>query len=312
MSLITKKCILLAKEEATYADGTTTPDGTNNALEIISDLALVPAGEFNARSPYGNTLSPSRGLLGKHWVEVSFIVELKGSGTAGTAPKGLGDLFEACGMAESVASTVTYLPTSSSFKSAVLWIYVDGLCHKVTGCRGSFKLLCVVGQTAKIEFKMIGLYTIPTDIAMATPTYDTTVPPLVLSAAYTWDTDADISYIQQLELDIANVVVQRESLNAATGIAGLEIVGREPKGSFNPEAVLVAGHDIWTDWTSSTEKAITITIGSTSGNKYVITAPKCVLESVGYGDRNGIRTFELPFRMCKNAGNDELSIVHST
>jgi len=311
MTLISKKAVCLAKEEGTYGVDPTLAAGSN-AFEVISDLTITPIGNLLTRSPFGNTISQAQPLLGSRWVEVSFVTELKGSGTAATAPRGVGDMFEACGMNEAVTTTVTYTPESSSFKSVALEIFIDGIKHQILGCRGTFKLLFIVGETAKIEWNFMGKYTIPTDVAIPSPTYDSTVPPTVLGASYTWNSDANASVIQQLEMDLANVIAARDSLNDATGIAGFEVVGREPKGSMNPETNVLGTYDFFTEWTASTERAITITIGSASGNKYVITAPKVVIESIGYGDRNGIRVFEIPIRFAKSSGDDEISIVHST
>jgi hypothetical protein len=291
------------------------PTAAANAFEVISDLAITPTGELNSRAPYGNTLSPSRSLMGKRWYEISFIVELRGSGDADVAPSGLGDLLEACGMSETVTEgEVVYAPMSTKdlMASVTLYIYLDGLLHVFSGCKGTVKLLCVVGQTSKLEFKLMSIYAAPTDVAIASPTYDSTVPPVVLSAAFTFDSEAFA--IQQLEIDLANVLVAKESLNEATGISGIAIVGREPKGSINPESMLIASYDLYTIWTASTQKEISIVIGSADGNKYTIVMPDVVLESIGYGDRNGIRTNELPFRLTKDssAGENEISITHNT
>jgi hypothetical protein len=80
-------------------------------------------------------------------------VELAGSGTAGTAPA-YGSILKACGFSETiVASTsVTYAPVSSSFSSVTIYYNVDGVRHKLTGCRGTFTLNGTVGDIPYIEF----------------------------------------------------------------------------------------------------------------------------------------------------------------
>lgn len=308
--LLAKKAILLAKEESEYATDPTPAEG-DNAVEVISDLVVNPVGNLNERYPYGNTLSPRAPLLGQRWVEVSFTMEVSGSGALGTAPR-WGDLMEACGMAETiVASTsVTYAPASSSLKSATLYVYFDGLQHIITGCRGSFRLIMNAGETAKLQFTFRGKYQTPTDVALASPTYDGQTPPVMKSASLTFDSDSTL-VVQSVELDIGNVLANRDDINDATGIAGFSIVGREGRGSFNPEMELIAGYDFYTIWENSTQKQLSISIGSSEANQFTITCPKVVAETIGYGDRNGIRTNEIPFRLSYNSGDDEISIAHT-
>jgi hypothetical protein len=65
-------------------------------------------------------------LLANQRVELTFDVELTGSGAAGTAPA-YGILLEACGLdVTTVASTsVTYSPLSASFHSATIYYFND-------------------------------------------------------------------------------------------------------------------------------------------------------------------------------------------
>jgi len=291
-----------------------TPAVSADEFEVISDLTVTPVGNLQARMPFGNTISQSRPLLGSRWVELSFVVELKGSGTSETPPKGIDALLEACGMDQAIGATeVTYTPTSTTnlIPSCTIWIYLDGTLHKVNGCRGSFKLILIAGETGKIEFTFMGFYAIPTDVAIASPTYDSTVPPTVLSVSFTFDSTS--FRIPQLELDLANVLSVHQSMNEATGVPEVSIVNREPKGVMAPEAAVLATYDFFTIWTGSTEKAISVVVGTADGNKFTITAPKAVVESVGYEDRDGVRAYAIPFRLGKSAtaGDDEIQIVQN-
>lgn len=309
MTMITRKAVLLAKKEVDYATDPTPVAGTD-AFEAISDLVINPVGTLLSRLPYSNSLSPVRPLIGQRWYEISFVVEVKGSGTAGTAPRGLGALLQACGMSETiVASTsVTYAPASSTIASCTIYAFLDGLRHIFVGCRGTWRLLSIAGETAKLEFRMLGKYAAPTDVAIASPTYDSTVPPVIVSASFTFDSVATFA-VQQLEIELGVITANRDDLNDATGIKGFEIVGRDGRGSMNPESVLIATHDFWTIWTAATQKQLSIALGATAGNICTVTCPKAVLETLGYGDRNGIRTFEIPFRLSQNTGDDEVSIA---
>lgn len=309
MTLITRRAVLLAKEEGTYGTDPT-PVAASNAFEVISDLSINPAGNLNERAPFSNSLSPAQPLLGQRWYEISFVVELRGSGSEGTAPQAIGDLLESCGMAETVVggASVTYDPASSSIKSCTIYAYLDGLQHQFHGCRGNVRLLLNTGETAKLEFTMMGKYEAPTDVAIASPTYDSTVPPVVLDSSFTFDSDATL-LAQNLELDLGSVVSTRPDFNETTGIEGFAITAREGGGSFNPEAELIAGYDFWTIWTASTQKALSVVVGATAGNICTITCPKVVLEGLGYGDREGVRIFDIPFKLSRDSGDDEIAIA---
>lgn len=307
--LRTKVALLLAKEESDYGNDPT-PTTASNAIMVISDLVVTPAGETFMRSPFDITLSPRTPVIGGSWFEISFITELHASGTKDTAPR-IGDLFEACGMKETINSgtSVVYTPATTGLKSCTIYTYFDGMLHKFKGCVGSWRILIVSGDTAKIEWRFFGKYEVPTDTALpGSVTYDTPTPPSVVSAAFLYDSGS--LEVQQLEIDLAAIVARRPSVNEATGIKGFTTVGREPKGSFNPEVVLLATYDFWTVWRNSTTKAISINIGSVEGNKWTISLPKVVLDTPAYGDRDGIRTFELPFIISRNSGDDEISLSH--
>ena len=307
--LRTKVGLLLAKEESPYGSDPT-PTTADNGIVVISDLVITPAGDTFQRSPFDITLSPRQPIIGASWFEVSFITEMHASGTKDTAPR-IGDLFEACGMKEAINSStsVVYTPASTSLKSCTIYVYADGLLHQFHGCVGTFRILIVTGDTAKIEWRFFGKYETPTDVSLpGSVTYDTPVPPSVVSASFEFD---NVSFeVQQLEIDLGAIVARRPSLNDATGVKGFATVGREPKGSFNPETVLQATYDFWTEWRNSVQNAVTINIGDTTGNKWEISLPKVVLDTPAYGDRDGVRTFELPFMISRNSGDDEISLSH--
>lgn len=309
MALITKKVVALAGTEASY--GTTASlSARNNAFEIISDLSIQPMSEVLTRSPYSNSLSAAKALQGKKWHEISFVTELRGSGDAAVAPTALSALLQSCGTSETVAADVTWEPLSSSFVSSTLQFFVDGQCHTVHGAIGNAKFMFITGETAKIEFNLMGKYIAPTACAMISTNYEETTPPIVIGCTLTFDNTTTFE-VQQLEIDLGNVIAERPSLSDPTGIAGFQIVNRESVGSMNPEAVLPATYNFWDVWESSTAKDLSITLGETAGNKFTITCPKTTIDSISYGDRNGVRIFELPLRFGRDSGDDEISIVQS-
>ena len=63
--------------------------------------------------------------------------------------------------------------------------------------------------------------------------------------------------------------------------------------------------------TQEVSKTYGVVLNGGANNTITITAPKCKYRNVGIGDREGVRAYEIPFAMARNAGDDELSIAQS-
>lgn len=313
MTMLLRNKTLLAKEEGTYGSDPT-PTVAENAIEA-RNVKVNYTGDVLERDYVRGNISPVSPILGQHHAEITFEMDLKGSGTAGTAGR-LGDLLEACGYAEtaSVGSSVVYKPTSDSIKSVTFYVYEhvsasSSRLHKITGARGNVQIKMTAGQMAVLSFAFKGKYNLPTDVAHpATPTYESTLPPVVKSASFSLNSNSNL-IVQEVTLDSANELVKQDDINDATSLKGFLITGRKPAGQFNPEAVSVATYDFWSDWIASTARALSVVVGATAGNKCTITAPKVTVDAINEGDRNGILTTDIPFRCSQNAGNDELVLT---
>lgn len=314
MQTIRNRC-LLAKEETGGYGVDPTPTVAANAIEA-KNVKVNYIGDLLERDNVRSNISPVSPVVGKRYVEVTFECELKGSGTKGTAGR-IGDLLEACSFAEtpSAGSSVTYVPTSSGQKSVTIYVYdldsSSAVLKKITGAVGTINVRCVAGQYATLEFIMRGLYNAPEDVALpGAPEYEITLPPIVESAAFTLaPSSAGVLITQEVSISLNNEIAERDDISTTSAIKAFTIVGRKPKGSFNPEAALIATHGFWADWVASEQRALSIVIGSASGNKCTITAPKVTVDSIADADRDGLLTRDIPFSLGQNAGNDEISIV---
>ncbi|MCK9324722.1 MAG: phage tail tube protein [Bacteroidales bacterium] len=306
--------VMLVKEETEYGTDPT-PTVAANAIEAI-DIKVNYSGEVLERGVSLKSLSPKNAVLGKRWCEVTFSCELKGSGTAGTAPR-IGDLLQACGFSEGadVGSSVVYAPASTGHKSVTIYVYDiqaetgNSRLHQITGARGNVSFTFEAGVIAKAEFTMQGLAETMTDVTTPDdPTYETTDAPIVQSSAFTLNAVATL-VAQSVSIDLGNEVSQREDIRAAGGLKGFLINSRKPSGSFNPEAVLALTYDFYTDWVNAAERALSLVVGSTAGNICTVTAPKLTIDGISESDRNGIRTEDIPFRLAGDEGNDELVLT---
>lgn len=301
--------ILLVKEESVVGSDPT-PTIADNAIQA-ANIKVAYKGDLLERNIQKSTLSPSAPVIGKRSVEVSFECELKGSGTAGTAGK-LGDLLEACGFSEtvSVGSSVTYAPHSGIMKTVTVYVYDvpdtgSARLHKITGAVGNMKISLEAGQYGKIEFSLQGNYNAVADITPpGTPTYESTLPPIVESAAFTLNA-VDSLVVQAVSFDTGNGIIAQDDISSSNGVKAFMISTRKAQGTFAPEAVTIATYDWWGDWIAATARALSVVVGSVAGNKCTITAPKVTIDQITEADRNAITTDEIPFRCSANAGNDE-------
>ena len=308
MSLLSRKRLLRAKIESTYGTDPT-PAGSDAVLVRSIDITPLDSDvvERELIRPY---LGNFEQLLGNQHVEITFEVELAGSGSAGTAPA-WGPIMRACGLGETiVASTsVTYAPVSTGFESCTIYFDNDGILHKITGCRGSFSINAEVNAIPVISFTMMGIYNAPTDTALPTATYSNQAAPLLFRTGNTssFSIFGYSGILQSFNLDIANENIYRELIGGSKEVL---ITDRKPAGEVVVEAVSLSTHDFFTDATGTSTGGLSFTHGSTAGNIVAFSSPQTDLGAPTYTDQDGIQMISLPYTSTPTtAGNDELSLT---
>lgn len=292
------KALILGEIETTYG---TDPTPTIAANAIIT---TVPTIEYLTETKERTVVAPCfgkiAGVIVGQGIKITFSTELKNGVSLGTAPA-LSPFLQACNMTEALdAGTETiYVPNSDiDGKSITIWFYKDGILHKATGCRGTFKLSATAGDLVMIDFEYTGLYggaitdaTFPT---LASIEYGTVAPLVFKSGTFTFNSIA--LTISKFDFDIGNTVTRRLDANAATGVKSYSITQRETKGAFDPEVVALSTFNPWADFEAQTARAISVTLGQTGGNKIRIDIARTILEVPKYGERDNIQTYDLSFR----------------
>lgn len=294
MPKLVKREAILAKVESSYGVDAS-PSASTDAI-LVENLGWSYAGaRMVERAPVKPTLGMFQGIFAGTLMEITFDVEVKGSGTAGTAPE-VSPLLRACGMAETInaGTDVEYAPASAALESATIHYYEDGSLYVLTGCRGTYSLALTVGEVAKFSFTLTGHVSGPTDSALPSPSYDDTVPPPVLNMPFTAGGYA--AAINALSLEIGNQIATPSSMTSADGYGDVIITDRDVTGSFDPEATLVATNDWTGDWKDGTTVAIESgTLGSTAGNRFAMSISEAWYKELAPGDRDGLRTYEIGF-----------------
>lgn len=303
-----KRQTILIKTEATVGTDAT-PSGSD-AL-VVRNLEITPVSsdtvQRNLIRPY---LGNSPVLLANTKVDVSFEVELVGSGTAGTAPR-FGPALLASGLAATtVASTsVTYWPVSSSFSAATIYYFADGIKHAVTGARGSFSIGGKVGDIPTLKFQFTGQFNSPTDTAVGAVTYTNQADPLIFRQGNTsaFSIFGYSGALSSFDFDIANELVYRELIG---GTKETLITDRKPAGTVVIEAPAIAIKDFFSLAIGSTTGALSFLHGTTAGNKVTFTSSTIDVTAPKYEDEAGILHLSIPFiSVPTTAGNDEFSLA---
>jgi hypothetical protein len=295
MALLLRKRLILIETESSYGTDPT-PTGTDAVL--VSDLSITPqSSDVVSRDLIRPYLGASAQLLANTRVECTFSVELAGSGTAGTAPQ-YGKALKACGLAETIAAgtSVTYDPVSSGFESVTIHYNIDGVRHKMTGCRGTVAITASVGEIPTLDFSFTGIYNAPDDTALPSPTYSNQADPLLFKNGNTTSFQL-LSFagsLQDFSFELGNEIVYRELIGATREVL---ITNREATGSVSIEAVLMASKDYFASAVNDAAALgnLQFTHGTAAGNIVQFTSSKVDIGDVSYGDSDGIAMLEIPY-----------------
>lgn len=315
MPKFTRKTVILAKVEATIGTDAV-PTGADNAILCDDAPELTPVGDKIERNVVRDSFSPAGHVIGaKEW-NLNVVCELKGNdlNTGEPVAPEIEPLLLCCGMKVDTGTSGErkFIPTSerSEQKTATIYFYKDGQLRKLLGCRGSFKVECNVGQIPKITFTIRGLFNLPVDSSNpGTVTTSDMTPAVCTSMGFKVDTYTPLG-VTSLGLDLGATLSRRMDVNAAEGVAGIEITGRRPTGSFDPEADTLVNFNPYTAWKDATPAELSATLGSVAGNTVDILVRGAVFEDVRDKDREGVFAYDIPFVATqKAAGDDELELI---
>jgi hypothetical protein len=308
--MLDKRSVLLVKDESTY-NTDSVPVAATNAV-LVEDLKWAFEGvKMYQQKPVRPSLAQLKPLYAGALIKVDGKVELKGSGAAGTAPE-VGAILRACGFSETVvaSTSVTYKPVSdpANHKSSSVYFYDDGLLLKMTGCRGKVNFQFNVAQAPMATFELAGHFVSVTDVALATPTYTSTLPIPLINVPFTIGGFSAI--ISKLDWDLGNELVMPTSISGVDGYGTIDIVGRRLTGSFDPLRVAVATKNFISLWQAGTSAALdTGVIGGTAGNRLQVTMPVVTYTAVARANRSQFGIYDLKFHGAESAGDDEMSMI---
>lgn len=306
--LRTQRAVLAAKVEAV--------EGTAETLAAANGILALSAQfqrnqDLIARNPLRPTLSQMASIPGRKTGTISSTVEGKGSGTAGTAPE-WGPLLRSCGFSETISPgvSVTYVPVSTGDVSVTTALYMDGIRHLLAGCRSTFTMGGAVGELLMFNFNTMGVEESTTDVAIISPTYQTTVPRVLKGLTFTLHGSTSPTVIcSAMSIDFGVNLSPRGDFSKTSGYASVFMGDRLPVCNFLVEKPLVATKDWYGLLDAGTESTISVVLGTVAGNIMTITSPKFQITNLTEQDDGGKAMLSIDGKLNLSSGDDELSIV---
>lgn len=320
MPHLTQVGAVFAKLETTPGvDALPTTSGASSDFILASDAQYNPDFQMIERNYMRPSLSRTPHIMGRQLASVTFTTEVYGTGVAADtgAPEAAtpkwADLLEACAFGATDVSVAPfgriYAPITGNQKTITLYLYFDGMLHKLTGAMGTFTMTATAGEIATISWTFTGVHNAPTAVVTPTPDFPVVTPALVESCTLTLGGTSSGLLVQAIGIDIQNNVVPRADANSAKGFNSMYITGRNGQLTINPEQVPEATHPFWGDFGSSARKALSFNIGSVAGNKVEVNAPNTQVSGLSYADRDGIRAYDITLAAASvtGTGDDELT-----
>ena len=223
-----------------------------------------------------------------------------------TAPLAIGDTFTVT----VIPASNVLQPVSTGFKTGTLKLYLDGKLHVLLGSMGTFSVTSEGGGRATCSFTFTGVYGGTTDAALpSAPVFESTMVPLVERSLLTWGGNSSVA-AAGWTFDLGATVTERTDVNAAEGTVGMLTTGRATKGGFSPEATLEADAAFWGSMAAGYRKSFFCRVGRVNGNAVAMDAPAVQTNTLGYADRDGLRTYDVGMMFTAGAvGDDEVRFI---
>lgn len=285
-----KKSGLLLDLEAT--NGTpVTPTAAANAVAIrAKGLKIKSNVSTAARDVITGVMGNDDKLPFSHTADLSFGVELAGSGTAGTAPA-WGKIMQMGGFAETIVagSRVEYTPAASAFKSATIFAEQNGRLERYFYLMAALKLAFAVGEIASLDASAKGLVTSVAAGSIGTKTFTPWKRGLAVGPINTSKVSLGaVTYTAGALAGGTTFDFKSYSLDCGQDVQLLQLAARQTVDiyDFKPKVELVvdltpAQHaQFVTDMKAGTTLGLGFTHGTVAGQKIVVHHPRCVIADI--------------------------------
>jgi hypothetical protein len=303
--------LILIKLETTY--GVDASPTAADAL-LVNELTFPEMqGEIVDRNLIRPFMGGSSQAVVSERIGFGFTCEAAGSGTAGTAPR-FGAGLQACRNAVTTVpaspgpGSNTYSPISvigSANTSATIYYWIGGIRHIITGWRGSHSLNLTNNSNGINRFQGMGIYQGPTDTAILVPNYTLQAAPLPVTLGNTLNINIaghTTAFLQSFAFTQENQMSYNSLPNGVK-----EVLITSGRSTFEAviECPTIAQRDYFSAALTQATGALTITQGTTAGNRQAFSAPAAKTMIPAYNDDNGKLMLTVPGIILPVTGNDE-------
>lgn len=301
-----KKRVLAAKIEATPGTAEVL-SATNGAFNAYDVMIQQGAAKTKREAPGG--FAPKSSVIGGWRARLTFKIDVEWDGTA-TEPGWADTFLPSCGW---VKSGQVFTPRTegpgANVKTITAGCYQDGVLKMIRGAAGTYKLNCITGEVATLEFDYLGIWVPVEDESIISPTYPTAKGLRFANSTTTWDSVA--LCLSNLTLDSGNEVELIECPTDVSGFGYAMIRDRTITVTGDPEAKFVADQDRYGDFFNMEEGALTWDLDGPTNSKITIAAPKAEILNIQEGDRGKIVIDDMTWQCNRNdsAIDQEASIT---
>lgn len=266
---------------------------TGSAVGAPTAAASGTTTTVTAASPFGTTLNQYRGMALSVTGDQTFITGIMDYTTSRVITMGETRTALTTSSLLQIPINNLYSPSSdeSVYKTATCYFYADGVLWIFVGCSGTWSLEITTGGLAFITFELRAVFSaksatsLPAGAATAAATRALVVPPRLVAG--------------KIQLDKVNAQAKTVTLNAgvdvqlpddpegADGYGAAVPVARDVTGNLNPYINTSTTVSLFNKFRAGTSVTLMALIGSTAGNRFLISAPAVKAIGMDPGARNG-------------------------
>lgn len=230
-------------------------------------------------------------------------------------------LAEATASAAPIAAGFEYKPISTGMEWGTFSLWEDDYQKTIHSAMATISFNFEASLVGSFSATIKGPVTFDEDVdqwgdgTMAKPTFSDELPP-VLNDASLKVSDADGSNVvtsligQKVTFDVANEVVLRRNMNAASGLAGAHISKRNPVATLGVEYLSDAQYPVFQRLFNNEDSKISFRLGDGTIGETIEAHGKINFTDIGTAEENGLATNEISCKMVDNGtGDTEYSLL---
>jgi hypothetical protein len=208
----------------------------------------------------------------------------------------------------SIEAGAGYYPISSLMESLTMYVYIDGVLHKMHSVRGSQSFRLSPKGIALMSFEFIGTFNVAADTPLITGDLSRVEAPLAVmnSNVSKIVVGGYAANLYDLSINVGQKVIHRDDV---IGIDDVVMTDRMPSGNCVIQAPIdadLAGDNYFTMAREAQKAQLRFATIGTPVPWFVFDAPATQVKAPKYGEKDGITTLAMDLRPCPVSGDDEM------